>query len=1053
MRPVATLVLLALLLPGGEPPTVPTDPTVPATELGTLTRLREALPQAAWIVEREGGLWWQCAPEASVRFAGVDADQQPQIEVAGLAITVSRRLIEAQRPDAIAAVLVLAPMAAQAGIAAPTLTEGPLTGLHLRTADAVVLPEGVLRATAVEAPPRGAEADRIRTAAEALKADLPGLRFDEQPRRAINGFLDRLSQAQRQGDIDELDPAMARRLVRSGWIRQFFPGSSHDESVERAVREAEAMTRTIRFAGEAGELAEVRDAFGRDGWILRTPTRSARIMAHPQPLYVGLSARLMTVTELAPGSDPLDAAVQPTAIRLWQQRDREWTLLAQARSGEPLVEAETGVWRKAVPPSRRDGAVADALPLHAVVTNLHGDVLALVTAQGWLASPRDASPTEGERFLAEAARQLPDAAHLDLVGQYLMQYVYDSPDPRFALLVGDKQNKGDIHQTALQTLASAAGGIMRGDCDDAAELYETIAERQGRTAHVISLPAHAACAWAEKHGDTWSVFLLQTGPAYQFSDTDLKQALTKCYKHFDESDAFDPNGLSLLLRFDNENQRGGWRLSYRIFEDPEYARLMIDVQRDWHYQTYARGIAKMQQLIAGNQREKDDTANWRELSGLFSFTGQHALAAEAHQKAIDLMKDEDAIGRLSMRVELIGHLFDAGKDRLARDEAIDLLEHAIPAQRKTLGPALMQLGSQLAGVLATHGARDLAVTALMPALQLLDERMAEALLKRKAGGKATPTTLAGIQALGDWLEGPEFDERVWEQHPVMEQFRRLCQMLSGTAIATLEGTSAADLAASSDLQALARMVQIWLDRIAFRDIDDPAELLFRYAAAGETYELLLSPERFASLVAAAPAPKPVAPDRIRRIGGLAQMALDAGWMHLSVPYQSSRLFKHFDPKKPAPDTALVRTDAKAVIAAYERIQGSDLDDARMALQAHLARVILAMIDGDDAALRACLQVVVERSDKDWRDMTAQWLGDAARAVPPAAYAAVLKAWDDVVQYKPKYYWIAWRACLAKADQQAVMAAELACRRYPDEASFSEELVLLREVIAQRQQAR
>ena len=44
------------------------------------------------------------------------------------------------------------------------------------------------------------------------------------------------------------------------------------------------------------------------------------------------------------------------------------------------------------------------------------------------------------------------------------------------------------------------------------------------------------------------------------------------------------------------------QLSY--FPEPDYAATMIDVQRDWHYQTYQRAIHKMLKMI-----EDGDTDN------------------------------------------------------------------------------------------------------------------------------------------------------------------------------------------------------------------------------------------------------------------------------------------------------------------------------------------------------------------------------------------------------------------------------------------------------------
>jgi hypothetical protein len=775
------------------------------------------------------------------------------------------------------------------------------------------------------------------------------------------------------------------------------------------------------------------------------------MVEHPEPIYFGGMPALRTVVELVPGADPLATGAVPRSAKVWRQVESDWLPVVQLADGK-VSESSPGSWAKAVPRRNRSPNVGDWLPAHILVTSPLGDVLMLASSGGTVIPPRDSSPAEGERFLAEAARALPDAAHLDLIGQHLLRYVYDSPDPRLPTLIGNKTVKGDIHQTALQTLATATGGMIRGDCDDLAELYETIAERQGRTAHVIGVPGHAACAWGEKRADSWHVFILQTGPALEFADADLKQSLGKAYKHFDESETFDPNGLSLLLRFTDENQRGSWRLSYRIFEDPEYARIMIDVQKDWHFSTYQRGIAKMRKLIESSPKETAETANFRELSGLYSFTGQYALAAEYHQKAIDLTA-EDKLSSLYMDVELIGHLFDAGKAHRAREVALDLLDRQIPAQEAKLGPSLMQVSAQLAGVLAGHQARDLALRALRPGLVMFNTRLFETLGRkqnaRQGKGGDVQHPVAGLNSLGDWLEGPDFDQNLWDNHPALQQYRRLAQYLANTAIACLEGANQSDLAADADLQLAARFSQVWLDRVAFRDIDDPGEALTRYATAGRAYATLLGSERLQSLLDSAPEPTVLDAVPTRRVGGIAQVMLDAGWIRVSPSYWSGRLMELFERDRENFDTALATRLADHALQAAAKVAGTPLEDARTALQTHLVGLIKALLTKDEPGLRKHLKVVAERKDKDWYDDTARWLGDAARRLDDLTwYATVLKCWDSEVGYESKYFWIAWRAALGKAPKHALMAAELAVKRYPLNPAFLEELQFMRQVLAE-----
>lgn len=1056
MRRAACLTLAILLgLPAAEPAPPATDtapPPPPAVEPGG-SDLRARLPASPQVVDRDGQLWWQGAdPAQAVPFTGVDGRQQPLVEAAGLTIAVQRRLIADSRTDALAALLRLAPLAKEAGLEGLRLGEGPLTGVHLRNDTAVVVPDAVLRLEPAAGGERDGEVAELKAASEALVARLPGTDMPEPARRALGALLAKLTATTHDGKIDDATPEFCRRVIRSGLLRSFFPDLPEDDRVEAAVQRAETMLPIRRWTGAGGELTELRDAFGRTGWAMRTPLRSAWLTTHPRPIYFDFRGmpELTTVVELAPGADPRADGAEPVAARLWRQAGGDWQPVVEWSAAAGL--AGMARWAEAVPRRTGSQAVQDWLPPHILVTSLHGDVLALATAHGTLRPPRDGSAGEGERFLAEAARLLPDAAHLDLIGQHLLRYVYDSPDPRRPNLIGNRQDKGDIHQTALQTLALTAGGMLRGDCDDLAELYETIAERQGRTAHVIGVPGHAACAWAERRGDAWHVLVLQTGPAMEFADADpkagLQNALMQAYQHFDDSEQVDPNGLGLLLRFTDENQRGSWRLGYRIFSDPEYARIMIDVQKDWHYSTYQRGIDKMRRLIASSEQEANDTANHRELSGLYSFTGQYALACESHRKAIDLVAD-DARSSLFMLVEQVGHLFDAGRAGEARETALDLLSVRIPALEAKLGPALMQVSVQLAGTLASHDARDLALRALRPGLAQFDARLADLLGRRQGQGRnivAGQQPVAGLNALGDWLEGPEYDANLWDNHPALQQYRRLAQMLSGTAIACLEGVKQEELAKEPELQVAARFAQVWLDRIAFHDIDDAGEALYRYASAGHAYATLLGEERFQALLEAAPRPGADTPPR-RRVGGIAQVVLDAGWIRRSPPYWSGRLLDMFSRDKDAFDRAAALRLAAAAIEAAEAVKGTPLDHPRIALQTHLVRLVQALLEQDEAALRALLRTAKDSGDKDWVDDTAQWLGTAARWLDPAWYGTVLRAWHEEIDYKPKYFWIAWRAALNKAPQHALMAAEAAARIYPNDQAFADELRLMRQVLA------
>ena len=839
-RPVAALLLLALGLPAAdtqpkvESPAVPPVPTLPAETAAA--DLLKSLPPVPGLVERAGkAMWIGDDPTLAYQVTAIDKDGNAIVTTDIGPLTVARKLLVDNRTDAIAALpaLIAHAKGAQITSAGLLLREGILTGLHLFSAQTLVLTEGVLKRQdlAAKTEQRAGDQTKVAEAATIIEKALATSAFDEPGRRSLLDVLHKLSKADSNEQVDEVTPAFARRLVRGGWLRKLMPDQAAAvAALEQAISAAEKFQPVMLYEGTGLKLAEVSDAFNRTNrWILTTPTRVAYVQPHEEPLYywaLGEPGPTLAV-DLPPGSDPTAVNETVLGVRLFQGS----TLLASWKKSGFTANRET--WRQAYPGKPHKGvdpnSVVDVMPPHMVLTGLNGDIVGLYTAHGVVHPPKDGSTQDAERFLAEAAKSLPDPAHLDLIGQYVLAYVYDSPDSRFPFLVGNRQVKSDIHQTALQTIATATCGMIRGDCDDLSELYQTIAERQGRTAHVLSLPQHAAMAFAEKKEDgNWHTYLLQTGPALEFTDAKLETALEKLYKSFDEGETFDPNGLGLLLRFSGENTRGPWRLSWRIFSEPEYAKTMIDVQRDWHYQTYQRGIAKMKKLIAGGD---DDNANYRELSGLYGFTGQYDLAVDYHRQAIERTTDPE--NRLSLSVELVQHLFDSKQDEKARAAALDVLDKQLPKLKKDpafkekIAQTQAQVGLELAAALVHGKAYDLALRALKDTQ--LDDMAAK------------------ITQVGEWLNSPKFNQRAWDNAPQLLGMRRLFLMYTGIAIEVLDGIPQDELTTNTDLQLLARSLQDWLTTIAFHDIDEPEDSLSRYSIAGRFYGAMLGEDNLMKL--------------------------------------------------------------------------------------------------------------------------------------------------------------------------------------------------------------
>ena len=170
--------------------------------------------------------------------------------------------------------------------------------------------------------------------------------------------------------------------------------------------------------------------------------------------------------------------------------------IIQYSAEENNWSADLALWRESVPPpeSRPDiHLIRDYLPPHIVRTRPNGDILGIRLENGELIPPANDSSQAAESFINQAAIILDTGAKLDLIGQYLLFYVYDSPDPTRPFLIGQDNLSGDIHQTTYQTLGTVAGGQFRGDCDDLSEVAHLILERQGHIPHVISSWACRLC--------------------------------------------------------------------------------------------------------------------------------------------------------------------------------------------------------------------------------------------------------------------------------------------------------------------------------------------------------------------------------------------------------------------------------------------------------------------------------------------------------------------------------------------------------------------------------
>jgi tetratricopeptide (TPR) repeat protein len=892
------------------------------------------------------------------------------------------------------------------------LSGGYLVGPHL-----YVLREGVLREIgrselAAKSRKEHARArERVERAVAALVESLPHAKLEPESRPAVAAILAQIPLEDAQTNLDYVPPSFARRLVRFGWLSVLGAPAGPCEELRRAVLEAEKLRPVARYTGRDSTFELVEDAYGVRVWTLATPRRVGYSRVAEAPAYYtnGKSTRL--VVRLPRGADPLRDAARYESAELYASADR-----LAAWDPERGLAADDATWRSAFP-TKGEGvewaALPDALPPHVLVTAPNGDVLALATRFGVLHPAKSGAPADAEKFYAEAARALPDAPHLDLIGEYLLVYAFDSPDPRNPALLGTRLVSGDIHQTGEQTLATTTGGMMRGDCDDLSELDQEITERQGRNAQMIGLPAHAALAWAEKQPDgSWITYILQTGQPLSFPGATLPDSLELTYKSFGSSELFDRTKLEILLRFSGENTRSSWYLSWRIFADPEYARTMIDVQRDWHFQTYQRAIVKMNDLVASGDQ---DPANYTELAGLYHYTGQYQLAADALVEAI--ARTSPGQTRVSMAIDRVVALASAGKKDEARALARELREHEIPELEDTMGLRLAEAKLSLAdAVMVENCAPELALEIL--------------------ANDVTPETNRAIDTLVESLKKKDIDMESWrlQTEPVRDRLR----WYVSSSIALLFATRDGELADSAARAVLTGTSLRWLNELGFRELDPAETPLSRYAVLGRLLEATSDPNDVLAKIEAAPLPADPKVDHAQRRDGPEQLARDFSFIRISPAFWSSELAALFAKEKKELDPARVVDLARRAAQSRDEADSLGLDHRSFEHELREIRLVTALVSGDEPKLRAELRYIKQENDRRIRMNAASWIATVARFQTVPRFARIVEIWREEVDYKPMWFWIAWNAALAGATDHALLVARTAAREFRDDRAFVEE---------------
>lgn len=648
-------------------------------------------------------------------------------------------------------------------------------------------------------------------------------------------------------------------------------------------------------------------------------------------------------------------------------------------------------------------------PPHIPIYRFDGQVEGLAVPKGLILPPDFAAVPEAKRadahkaFLAELADKLPDVGYLHLLFQNLTQYVFDSPDPKLAGVIGNSVQKSDLHQTADQILDSRLAGRYLGDCDDIAEFYAEITRLQNRQSFVMGVPGHATCGFVTRNEDgSYVLNFLDTGPARELSGKDLDKLIETGVRTYDQENRmhFSPDQVEFLFRFAGEKTRTAYVLSTRMFVDPQYAKDMIEVQSYWHFHTYNLGIVTMEKMLADGDRI---SANYFEVSSLYSQCRLWENAFKRQQEGIASIKEDDRLTNLSARIRLAtwqnqAHMNDeAAKTLAALNQSLD----EVPREElQRVLEFIMETGSVWKQIKQPYDG-----------YAPLDRIMT------LTGGNLLHPLAPGLVNLYEGMvEYNKTNKPTEEQDKTFKKVEMILKRFYGN------------------------------NQMMFNQAEDIDDEMRRFASLGQYYRARMGAEAFQKkLLEEGPAPaKGVKPSDNRD-----PRDPETDWMYIRSSFfvYMNEVGQALDDDNgtKTPDVEAALKWAKLAIASFDRqqefTQSSTGDLAVLGLKANIA-----LLTKDWPALS---QIYDDASDKDYARHTlslSDSLGRLAKFLKPDEFRKAIELWDKHIGTKQYYYMIAYAALEAEAYEACAIATDLICKRFPKDKTMVDEAAALRQAI-------
>ncbi len=853
---------------------------------------------------------------------------------------------------------------------------------------------------------------------------------DERAGKDLRDMLVLMVQASyrpRKSASDFLPGPFCRQAVARGYIKKNAPELAKRLVAERAAYRTayKAITRfypNLTGQADAGdELEWGRNTDGRGLWRIHDAKAGTTTFAlrHSAPQF---PSQFFVHTVFSGKHSSWPVMESPKAVHMVHQS------IGKVASWDPesdkLVFEKTR-WRLAAELDNMRSLKAHfgrpewRFPPHVLLTDSLGNALGLVTPAGRLDMPEFGKRKGAARrkaqdaFIDKCAKTLKSAGELHLLFKYFVKYTYDSPLTAYPFLIGDKQNTGDVHQDAYQTLDRKIAGRFIADCDDLAEFYQAITRRQKRLSFVLGRPSHAICGFVEKKGGDYLFTSVDTGPPRQFRAKKLDEVIEAGFATFDQqrTEAFDASSICFLLRFAGEQTRTPYFLGTRMFVDPAYAKTLIRVQRDWHFAYIASGRDTMKEMV----KRDTDPATIFELAALYRELGEWPLAIKWTKTGIAKLSPEDVKGRLTENLRLARYLERSGN-------------------RKAATQLMIETGGKIDKAAAAAGPKAIRYAGL----RFSAAGMLRALDRPWAAWKvAEPATRALVRA------GRLGGNNVTGLATILLSMRDMER--GGRKLSKGETTAAKELDGLLEQHFATRHFK---ERDTFGDhMDKYADLAIFYAARkGRAYALQ-------RLLAAGPYPST---KRAHHLRGAALTGLeDEDWKWIRV---SIHAYNHFfgvalDARKPAAERRTA--EAVKVLAALEKAVPEIRKHGALG---GLEFAILSMqvrrdaITKNWAGLEKSFQLMKKRNWGQLYRMMARSLGDASAYMTDAEFEEQFRKFCDQSPPLPHYFRAAYAALGEKRYGAAERAARITAERFPAEAAVQREYKLLKEILKRRKAA-